>query len=441
MRRLEIILLFLCLGVLGPRLSASAQNTPRETDLSMKVHFSAGSSVFEASFMENASSLGHFLTGIDSLMNDRTRMIYTISVNSMSSPEGSNQANEKVALERSKTLRDILLERTALSPYQIKAQASGTDWEGLRHAVASSGQNWADKALSVIDSPSSTVMIDGRECDSRVLRLRELDEGVVWDYLLDNVFPTLRYATARVECLLSPQLALEVREGHRHYRDTLVISHKDTLYIINEYKAPVRNKQRKEYRNAGAFRTAATAFRTNLLLPLTNVGLEVPVNNRISIEADWYSPWIFRNWMNAVSQPYGNCFQMQALQLCTRIWLGRNHRMDADSRYRLMGHSIGIGLAGAIYDLEMRRNGQQGNVAAIGLDYTYALPVSKGDVRFEFSLGVCAYYNYKRDYFVEKDDSILYGKGPWTDSFGVAPFRVGVSLVVPINKKKKEEAR
>ena len=45
------------------------------------------------------------------------------------------------------------------------------------------------------------------------------------------------------------------------------------------------------------------ALRSNLLLPLMNVGVQVPLGNRFSIGADWYYPFIRREW--PPYQPWG----------------------------------------------------------------------------------------------------------------------------------------
>ncbi len=195
----------------------------------------------------------------------------------------------------------------------------------------------------------------------------------------------------------------------------------------------------------------AVAFRSNLLLPLMSVGIEMPVGNRWSLEADWYSPWVFRPWMNTVSDYYRTCIQAQALYLSGRLWLGRNRGKDADPKYRLLGHSIGISVAGVHYDIGLNYKGEQGDALSLGMDYMYAMPLGRrGRVHLEFTAGVGAWWCKYRKYKVEPGSfaydidgitpvsTMLLADGGPLHRVRPVPLRLGVHLVVPIFKKEKE---
>lgn len=125
------------------------------------------------------------------------------------------------------------------------------------------------------------------------------------------------------------------------------------------------------------------ALRTNLLLPLMNIGVVVPIGNRWSVGADWYYPWALR------SSSHKNCFQLAFLTLEGRYWLGGKHKAGVDNKqYRLRGHSLGAFVATGKYDFERNYKGDQGEFFAAGIDYLYAIPVFKGKLNLEFSLGV-----------------------------------------------------
>jgi hypothetical protein len=129
--------------------------------------------------------------------------------------------------------------------------------------------------------------------------------------------------------------------------------------------------------------TPQFALRTNLLLPLMNIGVVVPIGNRWSVGADWYYPWALR------SSSHKNCFQLAFLTLEGRYWLGSKHKGGVDNKqYRLRGHSLGAFVATGKYDFERNYKGDQGEFYAAGIDYLYAMPVFKGKLNLEFSLGV-----------------------------------------------------
>ena len=209
---------------------------------------------------------------------------------------------------------------------------------------------------------------------------------------------------------------------------------------------------RSTFSKDSLFKMPVLAFRSNLLMPLMNVGLEIPVGNRWSLEADWYSPWVFRPWMNGVADYYKYCIQGQALYLGGRVWLGKNHGREADPKYRLLGHSIGISAAGVHYDVGYDYNGEQGDALALGVDYLYAMPLGKkGRVHMEFTLGVGGWWCKYRKYKVEPASfqygpdgetpvsAMLLSDGEPSQRFGVIPFRAGVHIVVPVFARERKE--
>jgi hypothetical protein len=179
--------------------------------------------------------------------------------------------------------------------------------------------------------------------------------------------------------------------------------------------------------------------RTNLLLPLMNIGFEVPLGNRWSVGADWYYPWIPRYSNKAFNgSSHKNCYQVDGLSIEGRYWLGSKHKNDAENkRYRLTGHSIGLFTMTGRYDWEHNYRGYQGEYILGGVDYLYAKPIFKGRAYLEFALGIGYFYSKATHYQVyeragrghrDKDSRKIF------QYFG--PLKANVSLVVPIRKTK-----
>lgn len=178
------------------------------------------------------------------------------------------------------------------------------------------------------------------------------------------------------------------------------------------------------------------ALRTNLLLPLMNIGVEVPLSNRFSLGAGWTYPWLFRNWVDAILPSRQFCAQALAGSLECRWWLGKEHGEFADPSNRLCGHSIGAVLSGGYYDFEYDGNGEQGEFAALGIDYLYALPVGRGGVHFEFNIGIGIALNRNRSYTVPYEGGFLIADGGVGLRICPVPVRAGVSLCIPITKQR-----
>lgn len=180
----------------------------------------------------------------------------------------------------------------------------------------------------------------------------------------------------------------------------------------------------------------AVAIRTNLLLPLMDLGVEVPLSNRFSIGAGCSYPWLTRNWVDAVLPPHKFCAQALVGSIEGRWWLGHSHAKDSDSRYRLRGHSIGAVLSGGYYDLEYDGRGQQGEFAAVGVDYLYSLPLGRGGIHLEFNIGVGVALNKKRNYSVPYEGGYLIADEQKMLRVVPVPIRSAVSLCVPIMRKE-----
>lgn len=183
--------------------------------------------------------------------------------------------------------------------------------------------------------------------------------------------------------------------------------------------------------------TPVVAIRTNLLLPLMNLGVEVPVSNRFSLGAGWSYPWLMRSSLDAVLPPRQFCAQTLAGSLEGRWWLGGEHTEEADTRGRLRGHSIGAVLSGGYYDWEYDGRGQQGEFAAIGVDYLYSLPLGHGGIHLEFNAGIGIALDWNRSYTVPYEGGFLIADSDKKMQVRPVPIRVAVCLCVPIMKKEK----
>lgn len=423
--------------------------------VSLKVYFRQGESSVDRSFGDNGSSLDAFIATVNGMQRDSGSGIDYISIQTGSSPEGDYDRNERLAMERARSIRSYIVNNLAVSASQVRTYSLGINWEGFSDMVRARSGPYRDAVLSVLaryDLKTGLGREDSREC---LAALQTLDDGEVWEWVRGSgILERLRLASGNVICVM------KASEASR--RDTVVVIHEfgtvavtaacDTQTVISLIDARLammstgKSKPTgRRFRGDSLFRQPVFAFRSNLLVPLMNIGVEVPLGNRWSIEADWYSPWVFRDWMNSAFGFYENCFQVQLGYLEARVWLGaKHHPVTGDARYRLRGHSIGFGAGGFHYDLGRDRKGEQGDGIAVGVDYQYAQPLGRGGVHLEFTVGVCGYWRTYQKYNVEDgiwdgDRKIETGRlladGTRQQEIFVAPFRACVSIVVPIFAK------
>lgn len=188
--------------------------------------------------------------------------------------------------------------------------------------------------------------------------------------------------------------------------------------------------QRRYPDNPGPLPETVLTLKTNILaIPLTNVGIEIPLSDHWSLGADWYSPWMWRPRQRDGIDTRGWCFQFQAVDAEVRYWFGRK----GGARQRLTGHSIGLYGALGHYDFEWDYSGSQGHFYNAGLDYKYALPIFHDVLRLEFELGVGYIWSVAQPYDCFSPGEYCYkriGVQKYIRWWG--PTRAQVSLVFPI---------
>lgn len=409
-----------------------------------RIYFRAGSPEVDVSFRDNGAALASFVAGVDRAMREQGTVVESVTIETSASPEGDPAANERLAMERARSLHDYLLTVLPLSSSQVKAFSRGVDWEGMVKAVRASDVHWKEQ---VMDAVLDNGVLSGAsyEAQKRCLaRLKAIDGGRAWAWLMEEVFTDLRTGAGTLNCVV-------VRGGS--VRDTLVIIHEyegpDAEWYLNEaarraseaataYVLNAIEKRPEKKRNDEFWKEPLFLVRTNLLVPFGNVGVEMPLGNRISIAADYYYPFIWRSWMNALYPAQSTCLQFMLFSLEPRFWFGVSHTAkDEYRKYRLKGHSLGLLLQGGYYDFERDWVGVQGEFGAIGLGYMYALPLGKGGAQIEFEIGGGVAYTGWRGYQVHEEGGRLIGN--WDDDkrWMAVPMKAGINIAVPITAKKK----
>ncbi len=349
--------------------------------------------------------------------------------------------NDRLALDRARSVRAWLLANLPLNASQVKAYSVGADWEGLWREVWNTEFPWRREVLDVISDtgvraePSDDAK---RECQRR---LKAIDGGRAWEWMLANLFPSLRAGAGTLHCLVS-------MPGTGHVRDTIVVIHEyegpDAAWYLGAAAAAAAANvtdamvpRPRGWRRDSLWRDPVVALRTNLLMPLMNVGVEVPLGNRWSVAADWYWPWLWRGWGNRMYEPQRYCAEGLGGYVEGRYWFGNNHlRVASCDKYRLSGHSLGLILAGGYYDVQWNWKGRQGEYGAVGVGYMYGLPLGKrGGIHLEFEVAVGYLFTRYRGYEVHEPGGRLIGN--WLDGtwHGPVPLKAGVNLVVPIFRR------
>ncbi len=352
--------------------------------------------------------------------------IDSITVLSYASPEGVYERNVWLARKRAEAARRFIVsnipEGSSLTGDKIRLQPVAENWEGLKQEIEANYtlQN-KDRVLRILNSNVGN--------DTKKWRIRNLDNGYTWHYIIVNHMPKLRLATW-ICVWVDPEVpVLEAMRPTEPASPLSIAALPARTFGDNQTQTSQQSTPEWE-------RQMILAGRTNLLVPGLNAGVEVPIGRHVSIGADYWYPW----WL-AKSNKY--CGEMLGVFMDAKYWFtGKNGKYAWTRADKLKGHAFGVYAGAGYYDYQRLKSGYQGEYIDVGVDYTFGLPIGRRDhkwMRMEFNIGVGYIWTQARHYTPTSDYSDLIKdpgvKQRYYSFFG--PTRAGVSFVLPIIVKHK----
>lgn len=419
----------------------------QETDsLELKVYFHLSKWDMDLGYMNNADNIRKFVDRYMALKGDPNTEVQGLYIISAASPEGYDNNNDFLSDNRAKSFINYLRGFVTTDDLNVKVISRGSDWGAFRKEVEASNYYDKDKILAIIDGPHTYETIAGKQVDSRITALKS--DPAIYKYLESFILPYQRCSQIKLRC---------TRTGDSKIWDDIHAERGEPapaqppVVVVAPPVEPAPVEQPAEVKpiidSLPLYRFVRRtdvpvidhyklilAFRTNLLLPLLNVGMEIPLGNRWSIGVDHYYPWLWRYWPTKTNQ---YCYEMMWEQLEFRYWFGEKHT-PGEKNYtnRLQGHSMGLFGMGGYYDVGQNYQGHQGEFWSVGLDYLYAMPICKGRMHLEFSLGIGYLHSESRGYSVYQKGGELYRirtDDKTRNWFG--PVKANVSLVFPLYKR------
>lgn len=408
------------------------------------VRFRQGYSQLDPSFSDNNVRLKRLVFLLDSVASAPSVSIKSVTIKGAVSPEGSTTLNRRLALKRAENTRAYILEHTSLEDSLVQAVSTYIDWEMLSELIAATDQPWRDKALDIIANTPIWIFEGKKIVGGRKQQLQSLHGGRAWRYMSEHFFPAMR--NARYSIIYEWEKLAPVSDEHviPETIDTVAVNifPVDTVVekpvipdsFVNDTPAvspPVIATGEEE--TGGKF---TVLLKTNMLYDAAltpNLGVEIPLGDRISVEADW----MYARWNKHSAHKY---WRIYGGDLTVYGRLGRL----APGKDRFTGHFLGVYGQMAVYDFQFgERKGvlsDKWNYAA-GIAYKYSFPVSRR-LYIECMLGVGYMWGiYKKHTPI--DDCDVWLSTHRLHWFG--PTRAGVSLVWKIggadNDKGKKGGR
>lgn len=144
-------------------------------------------------YRKNAAELEKILATVNSIRQDKDVTITSLSIKGFASPEGSYEGNERLARERTLSLKSYVEKRHAFPEGTIHTAWEAEDWEGLREYVAGSSLKNRDAILAIIDGDLKP--------DAKEWKIKSTYPD---DYrtLREEVYPGLRHSYYRVDYVI-----------------------------------------------------------------------------------------------------------------------------------------------------------------------------------------------------------------------------------------------
>lgn len=148
-----------------------------------QLNYKVGDHVLMRDFGNNAEILSRVDNIVREIRNDDNLTIQTLSIVGYASPEGNYNSNMELSKRRAFSFVDYLTKAHNLDQSAMKTDWKGEDWEGLRNAVESSSLTERNEIVRVIGEP---------DVSRRKTRLRAINNGTTYQFLLKEYYPPLR---------------------------------------------------------------------------------------------------------------------------------------------------------------------------------------------------------------------------------------------------------
>lgn len=393
-------------ALLSAVLTASAAG-----DLSTKgnVEFRTGSSAVDSTYRDNASQLTTLISAVRSAQSDPAATLTAVELCGFASPEGKEDFNWRMAQERRNALLNYLRERVAIPDSVVSLKAVlPFDWSLLATMVERDTLTpGRERVLELLSTPEGNV----------AQRLKAIEGGRTWNYMLNQHFPAMRNAYAIV---VSTTKVQEPPQERQRQEEAPVAA---PITTVTDTQATVPTPTVADT-GAPLYWSLHTNALYDLLLLTPNLGAEVYLGKQWSVMANaMYGWWHWENFTDHYVRSYGG-------EIAVRRWFGRK---AADKP--LTGWHVGVYGQILAYDVKLGDTGRMGGKPgktmgsspsfAAGIELGFALPVARR-LNIDFNVGIgylggtCYKYGVSEGKYVDlKDHS--------TDWFG--PTKLEVSLV------------
>ena len=141
-------------------------------------------------YKNNATELDNIHTLFTKVLSDSNLVVNKVIIEGFASPEGPEGFNEQLSKRRMEALKAYLAKQNNLPASMFETSFGGESWEGLVTLLELSTMPEKDTLITIINTTTDDAV--------RKQKIKELDGGAPYQYMLKNIYPYLRNATCQI---------------------------------------------------------------------------------------------------------------------------------------------------------------------------------------------------------------------------------------------------
>lgn len=200
--RLRIVLLLL-------PLLFGVSNLSAQNNVHFRIRYVINRPEVDSTFVDNSTRITDMRSFLEMLRDDSLIHVTNVRFRGTASPDGGYEFNRWLSVNRLRTFKELVSEYITLPDSIIIANVDAIPWDEFRKKIVEADPPipHRDEVLAIIDEgPRIVPWFNNRHIDARLLKLKPMYNGEVWEVLKEPILRDLRYGTVDFEYFLLPQI-------------------------------------------------------------------------------------------------------------------------------------------------------------------------------------------------------------------------------------------
>ena len=197
--RLLLMLLMLLFGVR----TVNSQNNAH-----FRIRYVINRPEVDTTFVDNDARISDMRSFLERLRDDSFIRVRNVKFRGTASPDGGYEFNRWLSANRLRTFKELARNYITLPDSSIIANVDAIPWDEFRQKIVEADSiPHRDEVLAIIDEgPRIVPWFNNRHIDARLLKLKPMYKGTVWEVLKEPILRDLRYGEVDFEYYLLPSI-------------------------------------------------------------------------------------------------------------------------------------------------------------------------------------------------------------------------------------------